>query len=389
MKSYGNLFERIVSEDNITEALHKAAKGKRNKRAVRYAIAHEEEIVAQIRESLISGKWSPPDVHVGHQINDGVNMKKRVIVCPEFVNEQVVHHALLQVIGPLFMRSFYRWSCGSVDGRGLEEMERYIGKYLKKNVKAGKKLYFAIGDISKCFDSIDAIAAYNIIARKIRCSKTLEIVAKILNSNAVMMPDGSLRKGGVPIGLYTSPWIANIVLDHTDHIFKDKHAIGMLTRFMDDDLMFDTNKRRLKKAIEEVTLALAKVGLKWKNYPEVKKFNSPIEYCGMKIYPDGRICLRPKIYLRGKRVASRVGRKKAAGRKITWYDAARMNSISCRFREFGCYKAFATDVLPRTGMSMRKFREIISKHDKLKAMERKIGKLKIERKGDNHAVYCN
>lgn len=364
MKSYNNLFDQIASVDNIERAIDKAAKGKRYKRSVRYALSRCHEVAERLHSQLVNGTWRPPDIHIGRPINDGIRMKKRVIVCPEFIREQVVHHALLQVIAPLFMKGFYHWSCGSVPGRGQEMMAEYISGKVRS---CKRPLYYAVLDVGKCFDTLDADAIYRKVERKIRCKRTLWLIRSILNSNKVRMPDGSIRKGGLPIGLFTSPWFANFALDGVDHCFKDKNAVYVELRFMDDTPVFHTNKRKLKRAIEEATAILAEFGVNWKRHPEIHKFDHKVRICGFYVYPDGRIELHDKVYIRGRRSGRRLLKKAKSGRRITSYDAERINSYSSRFKSFGCYKAFVRDVLVGGKINMTRLREKISKAAKLKA----------------------
>ena len=370
MKSLrGNIFEQITSVENLRAAIHSAAKGKRYKRSVRYAEAHDDEIAAKLHDELVSGKWSPPRVHIGRQINDGLKAKKRVIVCPEFVREQVVHHALLNIIAPYIQRRSYRWSCGSMPGRGQEAMAKHISKVVK-----GKKLYVVPNlDVAKCFDSVDPDAIYAKFAKCIKCRKTLEIIKKILDGNAVRMPDGSIRKAGIPIGLFTSPWFMNFILTDVDNCFKDDFGVSVEMRFMDDIPLFDTKKRRLKKAIAAATEVLEGYGLKWKKEPAIHKFEDKVRICGFTVRPDGRVELRDRVYLNGRRLGNRLIAKRKSGKKITCYDAQKMTSYSARFKAFGCYRAFVNEVLHCGKLKMAGMAAIISRHDRAKAKEKKDG----------------
>jgi hypothetical protein len=368
MKSLrGNIFEQITSVDNIVAAIHSAAKGKRKKRAVKFAEAHDLEVARRLHDELVAGTWTPPAFHVGREINDGLKAKKRVIVCPEFVREQVVHHALLNILAPYIQRRSYRWSCGSMPGRGQEEMAKYISKKV-----AGKKLYVVPNlDVAKCFDSVDVDAIYAKFEKCIGCRRTLALIRRILDGNRVRMSDGAMRKGGLPIGLFTSPWFMNFILEDVDHCFKDEFGVAAEMRFMDDIPIFDTNKRRLRRAVEAATDALARYGLKWKRPPQIHKFDHKVRICGFCVHPDGRVELRDRVYLNGRRLGGRLVAKRKAGHKLTAYDAQKMTSYSARFKAFGCWRAFAVEVLRGGKLTMSGMASIISRHDRAKAKARK------------------
>lgn len=84
-KTYNNLFEKIVEKENILLAIKKAAKGKKHKSSVKYALRNINEVAERIQQELVSDSWSPPSIHKSRVINDGITLKKRSIVCPEFI----------------------------------------------------------------------------------------------------------------------------------------------------------------------------------------------------------------------------------------------------------------------------------------------------------------
>lgn len=264
------------------------------------------------------------------------------------------------------MQSFYKWSCGSVPGRGQESMAVYVARKVKKSKK---KLYCANLDVGKCFESFNTRAIYELVSRKIRCEKTNWLMKLILESNKVKQPDGSIKSGGLPIGLFTSPWFANIGLNEIDHYFKDEKGIYLVVRFMDDIMLMHQNRRELKKAIEGAGEILKKLGVDWKRKPEIHKFDHKVRMCGFYVYPEGKIELHDRVYLRGRRTGSRIVRKLERHKRVTSYDAERVNSYAARFKSFGCYRAFVKEVIKEGRIKMADMRLKISK--KAKAQNRK------------------
>ena len=198
-------------------------------------------------------------------------------------------------------------------GRGQEEMAKYVSKAV-----TGKKLYVVPNlDVAKCFDSVDVDAIHAKFARCIRCKRTLSLIRRMLDGNAVRMPDGRVRKGGLPIGLFTSPWFMNFILGDVDNCLKDDFGVSVEMRFMDDIPLFDTNKRRLRRAVEAATKVLARYGLKWKRPPQIHKFDHKVRICGFCVYPGGRVELRDRVYLNGRRLGAQLLKKRKGGRKLT------------------------------------------------------------------------
>ena len=85
MKTYNNLFDQICDPANIEKAILKASLGKRLKKSVQRALRKRKEIAAYLSEQLKTGQWRPIELHSAKVINDGVELKKRLIICPAFV----------------------------------------------------------------------------------------------------------------------------------------------------------------------------------------------------------------------------------------------------------------------------------------------------------------
>jgi RNA-directed DNA polymerase len=351
MNTVNNLFDKIVSKENILAAIHKAAKGKRHKRIVRRVLENPEEVADRLSQALKQGTWRPNAVHNVKIINDGIQQKKREIVCPDFVNEQIVHHAILGICIPIFQRRFYRYSCASIPGRGVEYALKYIRKAQKdyKNTK-----YFAVVDIRKFFNSIRPSKVFHALRRIIRDRRLLGLFARILRANKVIYADGSTRKHGAPIGLYTSPWFANILLTALDNQIK-ADGVKYYIRYNDDMLLFHSNKRKLKRVLERAEQYINNLGLELKRPYQIHRLAKvKIDYIGATI-SQNNITLRGSVFLRAKRTAKRISKKP----RPTIYDAYRIVSYAGRFRHFDAYNAFRKHISSKA--SIRQMRKKISK----------------------------
>ena len=362
MKTYNNLFDKIVDPANIEAAIHKAAKGKHNKYSVQKALQNPDGVAAEVCAQLKRGTWRPVPIHNAREINDGIALKKRIIVCPQFIREQIVHHAVMRICAPLFMRKFYRYSCGSIPGRGREFAAKYISKEL---LNRKKTKYYAKLDIKKFFDSVSPLRAFKEIKRTIRDRKTLLLFAKILRGNKVRMPDGSIRYGGIPIGFYTSPWIANIILNPLDHLLKEIFGVAVVVRYVDDILLMDSNKRRLQKAVKAVEAFLDERKLRLKRAAAIHRVDKQkITFIGL-VFSRGKVAMNAAAFLRACRAARRIGKK----RKLTVYDARKMISYAGQFKHTNTRGAFKKYIAPN--VSLKACRAKIRRRDKYVAKSRK------------------
>lgn len=375
MKTYNKLFEQICDPENIEKAILKASLGKRHKKSVQRALRNRKDIAAHLSEQLKTGQWRPVDVHSAKVINDGVELKKRLIVCPAFVREQVVHHAIFNVCAPLFQRKFYRYSCGSVPERGAEFAKKYITKNVQR--KKAKTKYFCKLDVKKYFPTVRPSVIFKELRRTIRDRQVLGLFALILRANKfqVRPEDASaaaglnqigtengmaIFKGGIPIGFYTSPWFANILLNRLDHYIKEELNIPVYVRYMDDMLLFSPNKRGLKKTGQSIADYLKRLCLRLKNSPAVHKFGDAprcVAFAGY-VFHRCKTVLRSKAFLKAIRCVRRIGKKE----DVTAYDAARVMSYAGRFKQADARSAFRRYFL--SAVSIKECRRAISLRSK-------------------------
>lgn len=315
MKTYKNLFEKICELDNIKLAIFNAAKGKKHKRIVQYALKNVDKITLDIHQQLVSGTWEPPKYHRAHFINDGIENKKRPIICPEFIKEQVVHHAIMQIVYPIFNRKFYEFSCGSIKRRGVQTAIKHLEKHIKR-----QRFYCKL-DIEKFYQTIKPSFVFRELRRAIADRRVLLLFSKILRSNIIKISNVSFRHG-LPIGLYTSPFFANVLLNRLDHTIKNKFGINVYVRYMDDICILDTNNRKIKQANSYIQAFLKVRKLNLKQRPQIHRIRK-FSFCGFKL-PKTQTTLKVKLYLK----CSRNFRRFINKSKTTIYDCQRLLSYT-------------------------------------------------------------
>ena len=114
MKREKNLFPRVVDFANLYRAFIGASHGKRERSEVREFEYHLETRLWEIRDELEAGAYAWGPFHC-FWVNDP---KRREIRAAPF-RDRVVHHALFDVIDPIFRRGFIADSYErTVAGRG-------------------------------------------------------------------------------------------------------------------------------------------------------------------------------------------------------------------------------------------------------------------------------
>jgi retron-type reverse transcriptase len=113
MKTYRQLYDHICAFDNLFLAYRKARKGKRKFESVAAFEFDLESELLQLRDELRARAWQPGPYH-SFYIHDP---KRRLISAAPF-RDRVVHHALCNVIEPLWEARFIYDTYANRVGKG-------------------------------------------------------------------------------------------------------------------------------------------------------------------------------------------------------------------------------------------------------------------------------
>lgn len=353
MKSYNHLFEEVIKYDNIELAIHNAAKKKTNRPDVADVLAHIDYHIRKVQRILITHSLKLRK-HTEKQINDGFLKKIRTIVKPDFKYEQIIHHALMQVLIPVFMKGMYEYSCGSIPGRGNFHGKKYIEKIIKKD-PVNTRFILKI-DIRKFFQNVNKDILKRKLKEKIHDWCIIELLFKIIDT----------CDHGIPLGYYTSQWFANFYLQELDYFIKQKLRIKYHVRFMDDMSLFASTKEELHYALFAIKMFIKdKLDLELKsNYQifrlAVDKYDNTrcLDFMGFKFYRNKTI-LRRNILMRIILKIKRVLKKKY----ISWYDSVQLMSGYGWIKHTNTFKKFK-EIFTDNKIFIKDLKYKISSHQK-------------------------
>lgn len=353
MKSYNHLWEQFISEENILKAIHTSSQGKRQRKYVKPIYDHPQDNVAWIAEYAAHFHNS---AHVPKEIYDGISRKKRTIIVPDY-QEQIVHHMCVNILMPLFMHGMYEHSYASIPDRGAHKAKRFIEKWIRSDTRNTK--YYLKMDIRKYFDSIP----HDILERKLRKlihdERFLSVLLEIIH----------VTDHGIPLGFYTSQWLANWYLQDMDHYIKEVLGAKYYVRYMDDMVILDGNKRRLHRFRKEIETYLKnELGLELKDNWSVSRITNVncIDYMGFRFFRN-RTTLRKTIFLKAKRKARRMAKKD----RKTVFEARQMISYLGWFDATDTYWAFTQHV--SAFINIQRLKRMVASYDRRKNNELENG----------------
>lgn len=300
MKRIDNLYEKIISIENLRQADDKARRGKLKTYGVRHHDKNREANLCALHEALLTGTYrtSPYDVFTIYE------PKERLIYRLPYFPDRIVHHAIMNILEPLWVSVFTRDTYSCIKGRGIHGCMRAVDKALSD--KEGTRYCLKI-DIRKFYPSIDHDRLKEIVRRKIKCERTLSLIDEIIDSAE-----------GVPIGNYLSQYLANLYLTYFDHWVKEVVKVRYYFRYADDIVFLHSDKAFLQGVLAQVKAYLndkLKLALKgnYQVFPIARnhydKNGRGLDYVGFVFYHEQKR-IRKNIKKNFCRTAARLNNRK-------------------------------------------------------------------------------
>lgn len=229
MQRVGDLFPTFCSFQNLLSAWRKTRQGSgRTVEAALFFQDLEKELFA-LQSALERGDWQPQPL----RFFDIFDPKHRTIAVSHF-RDRVLHHALVNVLEPVFEKTFIADSFATRKGKGVHAAVFRAQHFSRSHA------FFLKTDIEKFFDSVNHDILLEVLSRKIKDRRLLLVCEKIIRHSGMDEPCG------LPIGSRTSQFFANVYLDPLDHFLKDRCGLRGYVRYMDDFVLFENDKKRLQ-----------------------------------------------------------------------------------------------------------------------------------------------
>ncbi|MDZ7308624.1 MAG: RNA-directed DNA polymerase [candidate division KSB1 bacterium] len=316
MKTHKNLYAKICSFENLLLAAKKAAAGKRF-RPHALAFFHDlEHNALQLLRELQAQTYQPGEYRAFFIYEP----KKRLISAAPF-RDRVVHHALINVIGPLFERQFIFDSYANRVGKGTHAAIRR----LQHSMRQAK--YLLKIDLRQYFPSID----HEILKREIRHvtadPETLWLIDRIIDGSNPQVetnwyfPGDDLfapfeRRRGLPIGNLTSQFFANVYLNPFDHFVKEQLRCRFYLRYVDDAVLLDDSPVYLQSLLPRLQTCLNDFRLKlYLEKCQIRPVNCGQRFLGQIVFPRHRLLVPENVRRFARRM--RQFQKKYARQKIS------------------------------------------------------------------------
>ncbi len=298
MAAFRNLYNELCSYENLELAFKKARRHKTLKPYVMDFDKNRKENLLKLRADLLLHYYKPKALET-FIIRDP---KTRKISKSDF-RDRVVHHALCNIIEPIFEKSFISDSFANRIGKGtLKAVERF--DYFKRKVSKNntRKCFVLKADIRHYFEEVSHDVLTHIISRKVKDENVIRLIKIILKNYKTKR-----AARGMPLGNLTSQFFANVYLHELDcfikHNLKAKHYV----RYVDDFVMLHTGKNTLEEWKTEIDSFLAQ-SLKLELHPDkskISKLNRGICFLGFRIFYHHRLLKKSNLRNMQRKLISR------------------------------------------------------------------------------------
>ncbi|MEQ1678599.1 MAG: reverse transcriptase domain-containing protein, partial [Chitinophagaceae bacterium] len=227
MKRHNNLYQQIISLDNLRLAEAKARKGKQWQYGVQVFDRNAESNLLALQQMLIDKTYRTS----AYTIFKVYEPKERDVYRLPYYPDRILHHAVMNVMEPLFVKTFTADTYSCIKKRGIHAAANAVKKALKD--QPGTQ-YCLKMDVKKFYPSINHAVMKQLIRRKIKDADLLWLLDEIIDS-----------ADGLPIGNYLSQYLANFYLTYFDHWLKEQQQVKYYFRYADDLVILSHSKEHL------------------------------------------------------------------------------------------------------------------------------------------------
>ena len=240
MKRIGNLYDKIISLENLQLADEKARKGKLKTYGVKVHDRNREANLLALHEALKAGTYRTSE----YSTFTIYEPKERIIFRLPYYPDRIVHHAVMNVLEPIWLSVFTADTYSCIKKRGIHAAAKKLRHVIDKD-KQGCTYCLKI-DIRKFYPFVNHDVLKSIVRRKLKDTRLLKLLDEIIDSAE-----------GLPIGNYLSQYLANLILTYFDHLVKFVNKFSYYFRYADDIVVLHSDKKVLRGLLAEFETYIA------------------------------------------------------------------------------------------------------------------------------------
>ncbi len=220
--------------DNLILADDIARRGKATQPGVISHLKNREHNLKQLQMILINKAYRTSE----YTTFTIFEPKERIIFRLPYYPDRILHHAVMNILEPIFVSTFTADTYSCIKKRGIHAAMKSLRTALEDKPKTKFCLKL---DIKKYYPSIDHQALKDLLRRKFKDPDLLQLMDEIIDSAE-----------GLPIGNYLSQYLANFYLAYFDHWLKEVKKVRYYFRYADDMVILASEKESLHQLLSDI-----------------------------------------------------------------------------------------------------------------------------------------
>lgn len=226
----------IAAYDNLSLALHKAAKDKRYRGDVFHFMQQPEANLNWLSADIVQGK-----LPYGRFRNFAIRDPKPRTIHAACFEDRIFHHALMNHASPVLETAMLPTSYACRPGKGVHQAVKQVQHNLQRFACYGEV------DVNAYFASIPH---EKLLAVLLTCFKGAELTAQL---QRILASHATTAACGLPIGSLTSQYFANYYLDGLDRLLASLPEVRVQVRYMDDVLWWTDTPQQAQRVLMLIT----------------------------------------------------------------------------------------------------------------------------------------
>lgn len=283
MKVVNDIFERIISRENLFSAWDAFHRDKQRKPDVMRFEWELEPLVFKLHRELRMRTYRH-----GPYESFYIHDPKQRHIHKASVRDRILHHAIFSVLNPVFEPMFIPNSFSCRIGKGTHKGVDAVTTMVRQVSRNGTRPCFVLKcDVQKFFFRIDQAILLTILERRIQDPSALWLLQEIIGSFSASATEAK----GLPIGNLTSQLFANVYMNEFDQFVKHVLKVKHYARYTDDFIVVSSDAAYLNTLIPAIQGFLSE-HLALNLHPKktvVRKLGQGIDFLGYTIFLHHRL----------------------------------------------------------------------------------------------------
>lgn len=342
MKRVKRVYDNMIDYDKVLKVYNKLKVTSRNKKEVFSFSLNLNENIYNILNKLKNGTYKFGKYNIFL-----IKEPKYRLIMSENFSDKIVNHLfsneLISVLDKTLIYSNVATRCCKGSNLAYKLFVKYTNKLLYKG-----DIYVLKIDISKFFYNINHNILIKLCEEKIKDKKAIKFLKDILSTTNYSYINKEIKriiKGkdidiplykygyGLPIGNMSSQILAVFFLSKIDHLIKEKLKCKYYIRYMDDLVILDSDKSKLKNIYSDIVKLIESFDLKVNDKSRIYNLSNGADFLGYNFKINNGLIIRYK-----KDTIKRIDKKLT---NLFIYDINRLYKV---FPSYKGYLSFSNTV---------------------------------------------